>query len=55
MTLEQGPELCVHPADDLVASIRKAMKDETMAENLERVHNTYLDTQETPVDKVGEG
>jgi hypothetical protein len=31
------------------------MEDRTMAENLERVHNIYLDTQERPVDKVDEG
>ena len=37
-----------------MASIRKAMEDRTMAENLERVHNIYLDTQERPVDKVCE-
>ena len=38
-----------------MASIRKAMEDRTMAENLERVHNIYLDTQERPVDKVDKG
>ena len=31
------------------------MEDRTMAENLERVHNIYLDTQERPVDKVDKG
>jgi len=39
-------------ADQLVASIRKAMEDKEMAASLERIHTLYMDRPERPVDKV---
>ena len=40
------------PADELVGSIKLAMEDKTMAANLERIHNIYMDREEKPVKKV---
>ena len=40
------------PADELVGSIKQAMEDKTMAANLERIHNIYMDREEKPVKKV---
>jgi len=39
-------------ADQLVASIRKAMEDKEMAASLERIHTLYMDRPERPVDKA---
>ena len=40
------------PAEELVGSIKRAMEDKTMAANLERIHNIYMDREEKPVKKV---
>ena len=40
------------PAEELVGSIKHAMADKTMAANLERIHNIYMDREEKPVKKV---
>ena len=40
------------PAEELVGSIKQAMGDKTMAANLERIHNIYMDREEKPVKKV---
>merc|ERR1712032_1127922 len=48
------PTLTLHTllADELVESIKKAMGDKEMADNLERIHNLYLDREEKPVEKA---
>ena len=39
-------------AEELVGSIKKAMEDEAMAANLERIHQIYMDREQKPVEKV---
>jgi len=39
-------------AEELVGSIKRAMEDKTMAANLERIHNIYMDREEKPVKKA---
>merc|ERR1711971_1186896 len=39
-------------AEELVGSIKKAMEDEAMAANLERIHQIHMDREQKPVEKA---